>query len=82
LNFQFPFHTAIWILFNMILVGVLATFSLNQSFSRMAISPDAKRKWQAIVIISLLAWFIERMILGHSRVVNMNYEGQTMTGLT
>jgi hypothetical protein len=69
LNIQFPFHTAIWILFNMIIVGALAALSLNQSFSRMAISLDAKRKWHAIVIFSLITWFGARMILGHNWIV-------------
>ena len=35
----------------------------------MAISLDARRKWQAVVIISLITWFGARMILGHSRIV-------------
>jgi hypothetical protein len=69
LNVQFPFHTAIWILLNMIIVGVLAALCLNQAFSRIAISPDKRRKWQATVIISLIAWFVARMILGHNRII-------------
>jgi hypothetical protein len=53
----------------MIIVGVLAALCLNQSFSRMAISPDQTRKWQATVIISLITWFVARMILGHNRII-------------
>ena len=53
----------------MIIVGVLATLSLNQSFSRMAISLDARRRWEAVVVISLITWFGARMILGQSRIV-------------
>jgi hypothetical protein len=69
LTIQFPFHTAVWILFNMIIVGGLAAFCLNQALSQMAISPDERRKWQAAVSISLIAWFVGRMILGHSRMI-------------
>ncbi len=69
MNIQFPFHTANWILLNMIMLGVLTTLILNQSFSRMAISPKTKRKWQAIATVSLITWFVVRMILGHSRLV-------------
>jgi hypothetical protein len=53
----------------MIVVGVLAALSLNQPFSRIAISPDKKRKWQAAVIIFLIAWFGARMTLGHNRLI-------------
>ena len=53
----------------MIMLSVLATLILNQSFSRMAISPKTKGKWRAIVIVSLITWFVVRMVLGHSRLV-------------
>ena len=69
MNIQFPLHSVIWILLNMIILGVLVAFTLNQSLSRMAISPKAKRKWLATVIVSLLTWFVARLILGHGRIV-------------
>jgi hypothetical protein len=69
MNIQFPFHTVIWIVFNMVLIGVITAFIFTRSISRMAISLGARRKWRAIVIISLVAWFGARMILGHSRII-------------
>jgi hypothetical protein len=69
LNVQFPFHTAIWIVLNMIVLGVLAALCLNQSFSRIAISSDKRRRWRVAVIISLITWFVARLILGHNRIV-------------
>jgi hypothetical protein len=69
MNIQFPFHTAAWIVLNMIMLGVLITGLLNQSFSRNAISPKAKLKWLTIVIAFLITWFVARLLLGHSRLI-------------
>jgi hypothetical protein len=69
LNIQFPFHTVIGILLNMIVVGVVSTLNFSKSLSRMDISSAVKRRWHAAVIVSLITWFVVRMILGHSRIV-------------
>lgn len=69
MKIEFPLHTANWILLNMVMLGVLTTLILSQSFSRMAIGLKTRRKWQAIVIVSLITWFSVRMLLGHSRLV-------------
>lgn len=53
----------------MIMLGALVTLILYRSFTRNAISPGAKRKWTAAVIIWLCAWFAARMILGHSHII-------------
>ncbi len=53
----------------MFMLGTLVTLILNRSMTRNAISPRAKRKWTAMVIIWLFAWFATRMILGHSRII-------------
>ena len=53
----------------MIMLGALVTLILNRSLTRNAISPGAKRKWTALVIIWLFAWFAARMVLGHSRII-------------
>lgn len=53
----------------MILLGALVTLILNRSLTRSATSPGAKRKWTAMVVIWLFAWFTARMILGHSRII-------------
>lgn len=66
---EFPFHTATWIVLNMIMLGALVTLILNRSMARNAISPNAKRKWVVLVIIWLFAWFAARMVLGHSRII-------------
>jgi hypothetical protein len=69
MNIQFPFHTAVWIVFNMIIGGTLVALSLNQSFSRMAISPQKKQIWQATVFLSLITWFVARLILGQYWII-------------
>ncbi len=53
----------------MIMLGALVTLIFNRSLARNAISPSAKRKWTAMVIIWLFVWFVARMILGHSRII-------------
>jgi hypothetical protein len=53
----------------MVVVGVLAALCLNQAFSRIATNPGKRGKWQATVIISLITWFVARMILGHNRII-------------
>lgn len=70
MDIEFPFHTAAWIVLNMIMLGVLVTVILNRSMARIGISPNAKRKWTVRVVIWLVAWFGVRMILGHSRIIS------------
>jgi hypothetical protein len=69
MNIPPPAHTSIWILLNMIMLGGLVALGLNQSFSRMTIPPGARRRWRAIVIISLFGWLAARMVLGQSGIV-------------
>jgi len=69
MNIQFPLHTAVWIVFNMIIGGTLVALSLNQSFSRMAISLQKKQIWQAMVFLSLITWFVGRLILGQNWII-------------
>jgi hypothetical protein len=69
MSVQFPFHTAVWILFNMIIGGTLVALSLNQAFSRLAITPRKKQIWQATVFLSLIAWFVARLTLGQNRII-------------
>jgi hypothetical protein len=69
MNIPFPFHTAVWIVFNMIIGGTLVALCLNQSFSRMTISSQKKRIWQATVFVSLTAWFVARLILGQNWII-------------
>ena len=67
---RFPFHTAAWIVLNMIILGARITIILHRSFTRNTINPGAKRKWtMRVIIYRLLAWFAARMILGRSRLI-------------
>ncbi len=69
MNIQFPLHTAIWIVLNMGVLGVLVVYSFHQSLSRLEISPALKRRWLVTVIVSLIAWFVIRLVLAHGRIV-------------
>ena len=65
----FPFHTAIWIVLNMGIVGVIAIFLVSESLSRLDVSSGRKRRWQGALTVLLITWFIVRMALGHSRII-------------
>ena len=67
---DFPVNTLIFIMFITALVGIGTALALNQSFARLTVSNDTKRRWQAGVVIALAGWFVMRTALGHSTLIS------------